>query len=371
VIEDENDEGPDGRQANEAKGRIELTPAQTESLRNAVANMQRSIAPQIKLPKFTLPESMLKSFAVVSEIAEAQRAMMLSSLKPILDAQETLAAAWLQTANAITSDLFKSIAPLQSNLNLISAQLTKSMDFSFAQSVTPIVEAFAAQRSAWLKDLGSTVAAIRSCFYPPNLRIIKDLEMTGVEVVVMVDGIALYGLPRTSIAEALIRAAGASERRNILGRRWKTISADCRAAVEGCTSAAVAPYRPFVVVALDALDAGHTAAAQALGGTLVDAIITDYFGDNRYLYTPNKKGTRTKDAYDEFTVRQFIAFAPMWQAYQQFFVNEGDRVPTTFSRNATAHTVSPRQFNRRNAVQALMFACSLLYRLDEEVVGAA
>jgi negative regulator of replication initiation len=31
--------------------------------------------------------------------------------------------------------------------------------------------------------------------------------------------------------------------------------------------------------------------------------------------------------------------------------------------------VSPRQFNRRNAVQGLMLACSLLYRLDEEAVA--
>jgi hypothetical protein len=56
----------------------------------------------------------------------------------------------------------------------------------------------------------------------------------------------------------------------------------------------------------------------------------------------------------------------MWQTYQQFFVADGDKVPMTFSRNATAHTVSPRQFNRRNAVQGIMVACSLLYRLDEE-----
>lgn len=56
----------------------------------------------------------------------------------------------------------------------------------------------------------------------------------------------------------------------------------------------------------------------------------------------------------------------MWQTYQQFWVDEGDAVPTTFSRNATAHTVSRRQFNRRNTVQALVFATSLLYFLDEQ-----
>jgi hypothetical protein len=61
----------------------------------------------------------------------------------------------------------------------------------------------------------------------------------------------------------------------------------------------------------------------------------------------------------------------MWQAYQQFWVEDGDRIPATFSRNATAHTVSSRQFNRRNAVQGLLFACSLLYFFNEQAVVRA
>ncbi|KRE60517.1 hypothetical protein ASG92_21420 [Arthrobacter sp. Soil736] len=65
--------------------------------------------------------------------------------------------------------------------------------------------------------------------------------------------------------------------------------------------------------------------------------------------------------YQELRLRYTFAFT-----FVQFFVADGDKVPMTFSRNATAHTVSPRQFNRRNAVQGIMVACSLLYRLDEE-----
>ncbi|MGH2368780.1 MAG: hypothetical protein ACRDI2_11340 [Chloroflexota bacterium] len=65
--------------------------------------------------------------------------------------------------------------------------------------------------------------------------------------------------------------------------------------------------------------------------------MTAYFGkEDRTNFTPNRKGTRTTSAYEEFTVRQFIAFAPMWQAYQQFWVEDGDYVPTTFSRNFDA-----------------------------------
>ncbi|HUW14153.1 MAG TPA: hypothetical protein VM537_30805 [Anaerolineae bacterium] len=182
----------------------------------------------------------------------------------------------------------------------------------------------------------------------------------------MADGIALHGVPRPPTAAALIRADGAAKRREIHGRRWRAISADCREAVEGFESEAVAPLAPFALAALDALDGGHTAAAQALASSLIDSLLTTKFGKNRYQYTPDKNGKRTTKAYDEFTIRQFVAFAPMWQICQQFWVDEGDKVPTTFSRNATAHTVSPRQFNRRNAVQALLFAISLLYFLDEQ-----
>ena len=91
-----------------------------------------------------------------------------------------------------------------------------------------------------------------------------------------------------------------------------------------------------------------------------------YLGDNRYLYTPNRK-TKNSDAYREFGIRKFIALAPMWQTYQQFWAHNGDAVPTTFNRNAVAHTVSSRQFSRRNAVQGLLFACGLITFLDEQV----
>ena len=94
--------------------------------------------------------------------------------------------------------------------------------------------------------------------------------------------------------------------------------------------------------------------------------MTAYFGADRYDYTPNRR-TTTNAAYEEFTVREFIAMAPIWQAYQQFYVEKGDPVPRTFSRHATAHTVSPRQYSRRNAIQGLLLACSLIYFFNEQV----
>ncbi len=369
AVTDETVEKPAG-DSDEGEKRIELTPEQTEALRSSMAGIQQSLGTQVKLPAFTLPESAFKNIIAISRVVEAQQALVADAIKPMLGVQ----AAWKkQISGIIASDAFKNTVLAQSNLGRIAEQLTKNLDLGgIAESlaaVSRITSTFAEQQSALFKNLGPAIAAMRASFYPPNLRAIEGLKFAGVETVVMVEGIPLYGLPRTATADALIRAGGASERRRILGGRWETISADCRTVVLGCASEAVAPYVPFAVAALDALDAGHTAAAQALAGSLVDAIVTAYFGKDRYKYTPDRNGRRTKDAYDEFSIRQFVAFAPMWQAYQQFFVTNGDKVPSTFSRNATAHTVSPRQFNRRNAVQGLMLACSLLYRLDEEAVS--
>lgn len=338
-----DDERPDDEQ-------IELTPEQTESLRPTMAKLQSSLASQIKLP---------------TETYQA----MLTGLNPIRDVQ----AAWQkQISGIISADVFKNLASQQADLGRITERFARNIDFSgITQSlagVAKISATFAEQQSALSKNLAPALKAMRDSFYPPNLRALEGLGFEEVDRVVMADGIPLYGVPRTDIAEALIRADNLSKRREILGRRWKAISADCRAAVEGCASKTLALYASFAVAALDALDAGHTEAAQALAGSIVDTIITGYFGDDRFKYTPSRKNITT-DAYNEFTVREFIAFAPIWKTYQQFFVTNGDKVPTTFSRHATAHAVSTRQYNRRNAVQGLMLVCGLLCRLDEEAAA--
>lgn len=53
--------------------------------------------------------------------------------------------------------------------------------------------------------------------------------------------------------------------------------------------------------------------------------------------------------------------------WQKFFPDDKELpVPHTFNRNATAHTVSAKQYARRNAVQSLMIVSSLIYFSDRE-----
>lgn len=322
-------------------------------------SLRKLVLPKIDLPKLVFPESTLKNFAAISGIAEQQQAILRDAMKPLLDSH----AAW-QKQVSINSDIIKSSALAQSSMNAITGQLFKNVDFGLGGSFAKVAEQVAAQQSAWIKTFGPSLE--RLAFYPSNLRPIEGLRLEEVELVVMVDGIALFGVPRPAIAEALIRAESASKRRGILGRRWKAISADCRASVEGCESEAVAAYVSIALKALDALNEGHTEAAQALTGSLMDAMVNTYFGKERHRYTPDKRGNRTNVVYDEFTAHEYMALAPIWQAWQKYFPDEGLPVPNTFSRNATAHTVSTKQYSRRNAVQGLMIVSSLIYFFEME-----
>ena len=362
----------------EAEDCVELTPDEREGLEATMKDLGRVVAPQLdfkspqiewlnklaadmtKLPSLSVPKSARKNISVFA----SQRSKLLDAFRPAMASQKALK----RQFTVIDSDIFKRTALAQLNLDAITAYLTKNVDFGSSGGFTKLARQVATQQSAWLKTIRPAFESPKFSFYPPNLRQIAGLRWVEVESVVMVDGIALYGVPRSSIAEALIRADSAAKRRGILGNRWKTISGDCRVAIAGCRTGAAESYIPMALAALDALDDGHEAAAQALAGALLDSMVNSYFGQLRHLYTPDKKGKRTNGAYDEFSAHEYIALAPIWQAWQKFFPDEGLPVPHTFSRNATAHTVSEKQYTRRNAVQSLMIVSGLICFFDREAV---
>lgn len=304
------------------------------------------------------------AFAIPINIASAlqnQQSMVSAALKPMLD---TFAKLQRQTT---ANTAFRHVT-VSSKIGRSTDRLMKNLDLS---GIVPswevsakIYERFFANQNTLLKKIDPIVSAIRATSFPPNLSAIKDLELADAVTIVMDNGIPLYGLPRASTVQALIRADSPSARREVLGRRWQTISTDCRKLIQSCETGSVAEHASFAIAALDALDDGHPAAAQALAGSLIDTLINARFGNERRKYTPNRQ-VQSTEAYEKFAVREYLAFAPIWQAYQQFFPQNGDKIPVWFNRHATVHGVSTRQYNKRNAVQGLMIACSLIYHLND------
>lgn len=342
---------------------------------NGLASVQSMIMDQARQPIADLVKKLTashgadlaKGFTWPNSTGLAERVIKASGVNGAAMAGLFGQPSWQERYGAINSDIFKSVALTQGRLDSIGAELVKNV--ALGGAATRAMEAFAAQQKSIWESLAPSLASMHNAFYPPNLRDVEGLTYQLVEEVTMVDGIALYGLPRPAIAEALIRADGARKRREILGRRWKQILTDCRQVVDGLDPD-LRNFARTATLAIDALEAGHVEAAQSLSATLVDSFLRERL-EERIKYTPSRNGKRTTAAYEELSVRQFIAFAPIWQAYQTYPTPNGDPVPTTFSRHASAHTVSRRQFNRRNAVQGIMLACSLLYHLDEQIAARA
>lgn len=345
----------------ERKALGELSEAARQSLLN-IQNNIGSLQAQISA-NLSIPASTLASIGAVASIVRSQQSSILGLASTVNGLQSSLSGSAAQ-ANLGILNLQNSIMP---SLDAQIRNLVGGLDLrGFSTAIQGVAE-LAARQSAFISNIAPSIAVSYANMYPKNLRSIDGIRMTRVDALVMQEGLPLYGIPRASTSAALLVAPHYRDRRDIIGRKWTSIAVDCRELLLESTSEETAAYVLFAHEALDALESGHTRAAQALAGTLIDSFLTDYFGEYRRPFTPDRKGKRTTTAYDELGIKQFIAFAPIWRSYQQFVPSEGDAVPRAFSRHATAHTISPQQFSRRNAVQGIMLATSLIYRLHEEL----
>jgi hypothetical protein len=113
------------------------------------------------------------NIAAISRIADAQQAMVSSAIKPILDAQS----AWQRQFAVVNSDIFRSTALAQSNLNLIASQLTKNMDFGISESMARIAAQLAAQQESWLKTIGPALASLKFALFSAQPADHRGLEV--------------------------------------------------------------------------------------------------------------------------------------------------------------------------------------------------
>lgn len=358
--DDERDLTPDER---ERLGRT------LESLRGAIPKIEADTSALTGL--FTIPESVVRSTRISEGMLEQIVASMepyvrmsevaQELMKPVIDAQS----AWAEQLSVINSDALKSLQVLP-DMDSVISQIGRNADFG-----EPYAR-FSEQVTRWhaevVQPFAERAQEIHRALFAENLRDIEDLTLAEVEEVVMVDGIALYGIPRTSIAEEIIRADGTEARLEVIDREWESIVEDCRALLDRCRHSEAAEWVLAANAAIDALEGGHDAAAQALIAALIDTVVTEHMVDKttKARFTPDRKGNRTTEEYDKLGAHEFQALAPIWQTYRHFHAEDGDEIPAEFSRHATAHTVSSVQYTRRNAVQGLMVACSLIHFMDEQ-----
>ncbi|TWT23073.1 hypothetical protein FRX94_09975 [Corynebacterium canis] len=203
---------------------------------------------------------------------------------------------------------------------------------------------------------------------PPNLKEHADGITAGqVREFVEQEGIPLYLVPRGRLALRLLRAKDRAGRGRVLGDCYKSLMDDCAAVLEQADHEVISGELSFVLDGLGAMRAGHYRSAQSMFTVTLDTLIYRFYPDlqDRRDITNRKKGADVPKAIEEMGVRDAFIWLPIWNAHEEFWKNKGDKVPYYYSRHASVHGVSSRQFSKRNCIQALMLVTSLIGYADQ------
>ena len=112
---------------------------------------------------------------------------------------------------------------------------------------------------------------------------------------------------------------------------------------------------------------GHVEAAQALFTNTLDTVHQNFWGLNKQTRTAisnHKEGDELPQLIKNMNFLDMFVFAPIWNSHMKFFGHAGEEPPAEYSRHASVHGVSRRQYKLENCIQALMLVTSLLIYVD-------
>jgi hypothetical protein len=202
---------------------------------------------------------------------------------------------------------------------------------------------------------------------PPNLRAVgEQIDVSQVMDFLREEGIPLYLVPRASVGLRLLRAPTRQARRQVLNDRFHAIVEDCSTLLERCTDPLVKTEVHFVEDGLGALRGGNYASAQAMFTLTLDSLIQGLYParQERQNITVRRQGALSADALKDKALREAYVWLPIHNAHEEFWADKGHKVPNHYSRHASVHAVSRKQFNKRNCVQSLMLITSLIGYVD-------
>lgn len=82
---------------------------------------------------------------------------------------------------------------------------------------------------------------------------------------------------------------------------------------------------------------------------------------DRRKYVKHEHGdAEYEDLLDEEEFDTALVMIPIWSVYEENWERKQHPIPGSLNRHASLHRASTRQYSKRNAVQSLMLATSLL-----------
>lgn len=179
------------------------------------------------------------------------------------------------------------------------------------------------------------------------------------------EGIAFAGGMHPDVA---VRLHDADDVRAVLGREFTRILGYARRKLSTLENPTWRRHRLLAVRAIDAALEGHTDAAQTLTTTALDAAVIAYVPvDSERSALLSRKSDSRGTSIEQYETHDAFVWLPIWHAYTHWYPGYSpkrrlnhERVPVAYSRHATAHSVSGRQFSKRNVAAAVLITTSLL-----------
>ncbi|MDR2380739.1 MAG: hypothetical protein LBE08_06140 [Bifidobacteriaceae bacterium] len=211
---------------------------------------------------------------------------------------------------------------------------------------------------------GDWVDKLRVRGYPANLRAARrSTDLEWLSQVLLVEGTALFGVPGPKLIDSLASISSGANRRRWLSRRLGDLADDCEAMTAPHLEGDQRAVASFLCAAIGAIRGGHHAAAQALLANITESLVNGLESALETVVRSHNEGETQQDLADridkEHCVADWLALQPVLAAYVRYLPKKGDKMPLRFSRHASAHRMSARQFNRPNTAQALLCATSL------------
>lgn len=211
-------------------------------------------------------------------------------------------------------------------------------------------------------DLVETLKRWRE-FIPPNWP--RGVDVDRMTTAIADDGIPLVWAPRAEVVAEALAASDRAARVAALVARQELVIEDCRAVLADMNSPAYEGKVLLARQALDALEAGHHEAAQALAvvvaeSAVASAIHPTYDKVKRKVLVSDLDKVRIAD------LRLRAALAPLHRFYTEW--TEGKTpgpMPVALSRHVTVHSAAPQHFTEGNALLAVLLTSTTLRALQE------
>lgn len=228
------------------------------------------------------------------------------------------------------------------------------------QILTQLTPTFTAFRDLQREQFARTFAnltKLTEAMWPPNWKGAGAPSDDLLDRLLLDEGLCLAWVPPASVLGRLFTAKTPQQRRKIIGGNWKRIAVAARAELEHVTAPRLKHHVSFAHKALDAVLNGNHQAGQALAANLLDSILkSEFTQSDRVSITSQKNRLDIGD----YPARLALVLGGIWGAYGEYWPERGDPIPLQFSRHASAHGVSKRQYSRINATISLMHVTALL-----------